>query len=265
MYGRRIVLLAPHPDDEIVGCAAAISRARSRGGSVAVAYLSDGIPGADLLWPWQRRSRARRSARRWAEAQACADLVGCEILVRNLIPSRTVRQHLPGLAALLRGMVERHAPDVIWVPAYEGGHQDHDATHFLASRLARGAPVWEFSEYNYAGGHVRSQAFPQMRGDEIVLRLTESEARLKRRLLDLYASERGNLRHIELTQECFRPFVAANYAQPPHAGPLFYQRFQWVPYHPRVDHTRPLAVCGSIARAASTLEAERGRAAGDSG
>ena len=107
--------------------------------------------------------------------------------------------------------------------------------------------MWEFAEYNNAGGKLRSQEFFDPRGAETVLILTAAERELKRAALALYASERGNLRHIRAGRETFRPQGEHDYARAPHPGTLFYQRFQWVwPRHPRVDYTRPEQVAAAI-------------------
>ena len=44
MGPRRILILAPHPDDEIVACGIAALRARAAGARVFVLYLTTGIP-----------------------------------------------------------------------------------------------------------------------------------------------------------------------------------------------------------------------------
>jgi len=97
----------------------------------------------------------------------------------------------------------------------------------------------EYAEYNYAGGAVRSQRFPQESGTEAVLRLTREEIAAKRALLALYRSERGNLGHIRAERESLRPLARHDYAAPPHPGTLFCERFHWVPFrHPRIDCDR---------------------------
>ncbi|MBX6320904.1 MAG: PIG-L family deacetylase [Rhodospirillaceae bacterium] len=247
MLAERILLLVPHPDDEVVGCAAAIGRAVAEGGRVFVFYLTNGVPARTVLWPWQRASHPGRVARRWREAVAAAARLGLAEAARQDIPTRTLKAHLRQASDTLRRLVEELRPGAVWAPAYEGGHQDHDVANFLASLVRRAVPVWEFSEYNYAGGRVRSHEFPAAAGTERVLALDPAEAARKRALLGLYASERANLRHVGCRREVFRPLVRYDYTRPPHAGPLFYQRFQWVPRHPRVDHCRPVEVCRAIA------------------
>jgi hypothetical protein len=95
---------------------------------------------------------------------------------------------------------------------------------------------------------VRSQEFFAPNGGETVLELSETETAQKRAALALYASERGNLRHVGARREAFRPLAPYDYARPPHPGVLFYQRFQWVwPRHPRVDYARPEEVSAALA------------------
>lgn len=248
MFAKRILLLAPHPDDEVVGAAAAIGRARAAGGEVHVAFLSNGVPDRSLLRPWQRRGHAARVERRRAESAAAAKLLGYTVALFQEIPTRTLKSELAGTRARLVDLIARRNIDMLWAPAYEGGHQDHDAASFIAWTLRDRLPVWEFAEYNNAGGRARSQQFPSACGGETELRLDQREVAAKRAALALYASERGNLAHIAAAREAFRPIAAYDYARPPHPGTLFYQRYQWVwPRHPRVDYTKPEEVSAAIA------------------
>jgi len=246
MMGRRILVLAAHPDDEVVGCAAAIMRARRAGAEIHVAFLTDGVPTASALWPWQRGGRNLRAARRWRESDVSAARLGFAVAARQDIPSRTLKARLDETRRRLEAILDKIGADAIWAPAYEGGHQDHDAANFIASLLAPRAAVWEFSEYHFAGGRVAAQDFPAPNGTEIALALDPEESEAKRALLAVYASEKKNLGYVGLAREAFRPLARYDYAKPPHAGRTFYQRFQWVPHHPRVDRTRPEEVCGAI-------------------
>lgn len=247
MYGGRILILIPHPDDEAVGAAAAILRARGEGAAVFGLYLTTGVPGVEVAWRPDPARHAARVERRRAEALRAAELLGLEPAGFLDHPSRTLKDRLPDALAAVRRAVAAVRPDVLWVPAYEGGHQDHDSASALASLLAPGIPVWEFAEYNNAGGRTNGQSFPHPDGSERELRLTGAEAAAKRAALALYGSERGNLGHVESRRECFRPQARYDYAAPPHAGRVFYARFHWVPFrHPRVDVTTPAETSAAI-------------------
>ncbi len=244
-FGRSILILVPHPDDEAVGCAAAIRRAVAGGAEVHCHYLTTGVPSRATLWPWDRARHPDKVAKRRDEARAAAAILGLEPAAFEDRPTRELRLNLDAVRARTAELIGRLDIDMVWTPAYEGGHQDHDAAHAMASTLE--VPVWEFAEYNFAGGAVASQAFPFPDGSETVLELTADETALKRRALEAYASEQGNLDYVDSARESFRPFRAADYSRPAHEGTLFYQRFQWVPFrHPRVDFTRPETVCRDL-------------------
>ena len=256
LTGQRILILSPHPDDEVVGAAAAIGRAKARGAAVFLLHLTTGIPARAALWPWERRGHHRRVARRQAEATMVAAALGAELAGFHHRPSRTLKDDLPAARRDIAATMARLRIDRLWVPAYEGGHSDHDAANGLASTLAALAPVWEFAEYNHFGGRTNANAFFGQHGPDCDLILTPDEIEQKSRLLRLYASERGNLGYTGVARECFRPLAAHDYSRPPHQGTLFYQRFHWVPFrHPRIDFTAAAAV-GAAIRA---LRAEHGR------
>ena len=240
--GRRVLLLVPHPDDEVVGCAAAIRRARASGTRIFALYLTTGVPPAGAAWPWRRAEHQERINRRRRESLAAALDLGIEPLAFAECPSRGLKAHLAETRLRISGHLRAVAADQIWAPAYEGGHQDHDVTNFVASLFRSEIAVLEFSEYNAARG-VRSNHFPSETGQETVLRLDAAEAAWKRKLIAHYRSERGNLGHIRFVREVLRPLAFHDYGRPPHAGRLFYERFQWIPFrHPRVDFTSPAEV-----------------------
>ena len=205
---------------------------------VSVLYLTTGVPPGETAWPWQRRGYASRAARRRDEAQAAAALFGFEPAGFIDTPSRRLIGRLDETATAIGRTLEETEADCLWVAAFEGAHQDHDAANALAGRFRDRLPIWEFAAYNFAGGKVRSNRFFDARGGVIELRLSREEAADKRRALALYASERGNLAHIKTEMETYRPLPHRDYAAPPHPGTLFRERFHWVPFrHPRIDFT----------------------------
>ncbi len=244
--GRRILVLVPHPDDEVVGCAAAVRRATARGARLFAVYLTTGLPPIDRAWPWQRAEQQARLARRRAEALAVATRLRLDPLAFMDWPACRLKDHLGEARALIGSHVRAQSIDRLWVPAYEGGHQDHDVANFLGAQLRRQVEVLEFAEYNFARG-VRTNEFPFATGHESVLELSAEESAWKRGLVGLYRSERDNLAHVGFAREVLRPIALYDYGSPPHAGMLFYERFHGVPFrHPRVDFTSPAEVCRAL-------------------
>jgi LmbE family N-acetylglucosaminyl deacetylase len=247
MFGERILILVPHPDDEVVAAAAAISRAKAMGAEVFALYLTDGCIARATMWPWRRKTRAAIVARRRAEAESAAALLGVTPVGWSPRPARALWRELPEVHAEINATIRTHDPNQIWLPAYEGGNPDHDALNALGQLFVKDISVLEFAEYNFFGGAARAQAFPYPNGQEQTIALTAAEQERKRALLRLYASERQNLNYVGVERECFRPLARYDYARPPHPGKLWYARFQWVPFrHPRVDFTPPEEVSKAI-------------------
>ena len=247
-FGESILFLCPHPDDEVVAACAAIRRARAAGSKVTVLFLTHGCLDAETMWPWARDRYGAAVARRRAEAERVAAELGLAIAGWSGLAARHLWRHLPAAERDIRAAVAAHGVDQIWTPAYEGGNPDHDGANAIASRLsAEGMSVLEFAEYNLDGGKARSHRFPQPNGAEVVLDLTGAERAAKRHVLALYASEKGNLGYVSVEREVCRPLAAYDYGRPPHAGKLWYARFQWVPFrHPGVDFTQPAEVTRAI-------------------
>jgi LmbE family N-acetylglucosaminyl deacetylase len=232
----RILVLAPHPDDEIVACAIATRCAIAAGARVFVLHLTTGVPPAASLWRWQRAAYMDRVWRRQEEALDASRLLGVEIVGFRATAARRLRFDLDAAASDIASAIANCRAEAVWVAAFEGAHQDHDVANALAACAAGPVPVWEFAEYNYAGGQVRSNRFAFGHGGEITIGATAQEAELKRAALACYESERRNLAHIVADREACRPVPRHDYARRPHAGRLFRERFHWVPFrHPGVD------------------------------
>ena len=245
----RILILAPHPDDEIVACGITAFRAHRSGAEVFVLYLTTGVPPRERLWPWQRAGHGGRVARRRGEAMAAAPLMKLQPTGFLDIPSRGLIARLDEAAAAVERTLTETAAERLWVTGFEGAHQDHDGANAIAARFADRVAVWEFAAYNYTGGRVCSNRFPDARGGVIELNLNDQEQELKRQALRVYASESGNLAHIKVTMETCRPLPRHDYAAPPHTGTLFRERFHWVPFHhPRIDFTPSAEVYAALGR-----------------
>jgi N-acetylglucosamine malate deacetylase 1 len=250
-FGRRILLLVPHPDDEIVACCTTIAQAQATGATVFAAYLTHGCVASAQLWPWQRRSYAKTVLRRWREARRVAAVLRVQPVLWSKRPARHLWRDLPQVTEEIMGLIAAHGIDQLWVPAYEGGNADHDGLNGLVAALPpvhqQQVSVLEFAEYNWHGGHSNSHTLPFPSADTVVYSLTPAERACKEFCLSLYESERRNLSYVQTRRESFRSLAAYDYQQPPHPGLLWYERFQWVPFaHPGVDRTRPAEVCAAI-------------------
>ena len=130
---RHAVVVAPHPDDEIIGAAALIATLARRGTRVSVVIVSDGAashPGS-RRWP-----RARLIAERYRESRRALRRLGVPAgAVRCLgLPDSAVGAHRVPLAQALRRLV-RSGVDLIVAPAAADAHPDHRAVAAALHRL----------------------------------------------------------------------------------------------------------------------------------
>ena len=247
MFGKRILILVAHPDDEAAACAASIAQARAQGAAVSALYLTHGCLAREVLWPWQRKNYDSLISLRRAEAEKAATFLGLLPVGWMARPARFLWRELPQAFREIEDAVAYYRPDQLWVPAYEGGNPDHDALNAIGRKFKARLSVLEFAEYNFFGGKAQSQTFISSFETARVVTLSPEEQAFKRAALKIYASETKNLSYIKTNQESCRPLAIYDYAQPPHQGKLWYARFQWVPFrHPRVDSTTPAEVSKAI-------------------
>ena len=145
------LILAPHADDESLGCGGMIAAACARGRVPAIVVISDGTgshPGS-ASYP-----AARLKSVREAEAIAAAGILGVPRDRMHFLglPDTRVPHRGPDFEQAVRRIVElaqRHEATTICATWRHDPHGDHEATHWLGSAAARIAgirllsyPVW---------------------------------------------------------------------------------------------------------------------------
>ena len=196
--GARLLVLAPHPDDESLAAAGLIQRAHSHGVPVSVAFVSDGENN-----PWPQRALERRAwigpaqrtawgARRRIEADAALRILGVDPAGVHRLgwPDGGVTWMLLGdvvpMLESLRAIVAREQPSMLVLPHIADRHPDHGALHVLVELALRGVPVSRRPACFSYLLHGRSQAGGAHRA---VLRLDDAEIERKRRAIAAHASQ----------------------------------------------------------------------------
>jgi LmbE family N-acetylglucosaminyl deacetylase len=222
----RVLVVAAHPDDETIGIGALLARLPD----AAVLHVTDGAPrdGRDARAHGFARIADYAAARR-QEAEAALAMAGARALPPLGIADQEVALHLVPVAHRIAEVVRRERPALVVTHAYEGGHPDHDAVAFsvrAALRLLRDAPeLAEMTGY-HAGGPTGIEAgvFLPPEGEVVAF---APDVALKRRMLDVFATQRAVLSAFPIGPERLRPAPAVDWAQPPHPGPLFYEHLPW--------------------------------------
>lgn len=231
----RALVVAAHPDDEVVGAGALIGRLAD----CTVIHVTDGAPrDARLVPPAERGSRGRYARRRRDEAVAALALAGLgPERVRSLgVVDQEAAYALPSLARRLADALATLRPDLVLTHPYEGGHPDHDAAAFavhaavaLRRRAGAEAPrVVEFASYHREGRGLAVGVFlPGAGAPEVACELAPPVRTLKRRMLACFVSQQETLAPFTVDHERFRIAPAYDFARPPHSGPLWYECLGW--------------------------------------
>jgi LmbE family N-acetylglucosaminyl deacetylase/glycosyltransferase involved in cell wall biosynthesis len=124
--GSPVLVLAPHPDDEIFGCGGVLVQALNAGADVRVVFLTDGDA--------QGEAETRRR-----EGRAAAVLLGLREPVFWGLADRSLRPDDAELADRLRSLLIEIGPHVLLLPSPAEIHPDHRALAILVYRLLQTA------------------------------------------------------------------------------------------------------------------------------
>ena len=129
--GERVLVVAPHPDDEAVGCAGTLLRHAQANDRVSIAIATDGRRSRTISDPDEMASR------RHEEAVEAARLLRVERLEWIGLPEGEWR--IGELAATLRMQLKELAPAIVYAPSRIDFHPEHFAVaHALALALDLG-------------------------------------------------------------------------------------------------------------------------------
>lgn len=168
----RLMMIAPHPDDESLACSVILQRALRAGAFIRIIYATDGD---DNPWPqrlWDRKWRLNAADReRWgklrrAEALAALRVLGVEPACARFLAlpdqklTRLLRRDCETIIESFVQLITEWGPTHVLVPSVSDIHPDHNALGVMLrltwAKLS--APQVPAFTWSYAV-HGSSQAF----------------------------------------------------------------------------------------------------------
>ena len=139
-----VLVIAPHPDDESIGCGGALCLHARRGDRSSVVYLTSGELGLKHLPrhdAWLTRER---------EAAQAAKILGIAKMFFLRLADWFVSDAVEKGAAKLRPILKRAKPGLIYLPHEQEWHPDHKASIGIVRKalgtiklpILRGYEVW---------------------------------------------------------------------------------------------------------------------------
>ena len=126
LTGKRVLVLAPHPDDETIGCGGSLIRHTEAGDAVKVIFLTNGAQG-DVSGKMDRAAYVELRMNEARKACACLGVTDLEFWGyedRSLAGSR-------GALRRLMDLLESFRPELVYAPSPVEVHPDHRAASFL--------------------------------------------------------------------------------------------------------------------------------------
>ena len=139
------LIISPHPDDETLGCAAAIMRARGAGKQVFVIIITNGAASSHPILTSEELIVERRKE---AE-QACSILgVAREDIFFFSFSDGRASEHVNDITSELQKYIQRLKPKEIFSPYGDDEHDDHQAIAAAIDLLVNNGiikvPVYEY-------------------------------------------------------------------------------------------------------------------------
>ncbi|HEV8238787.1 MAG TPA: PIG-L family deacetylase [Thermoanaerobaculia bacterium] len=130
LRAERVLVLAPHYDDEVLGCAGLLAQLAQAGAAVRVLFLSDGSGGVEEV-----ADRAAYAARRRAESDAALAALGVAGAEHLGLPDGQLDRRIDEMAAAIRRALETQKPDLVLAPSPLESTSDHQAAFAALFRV----------------------------------------------------------------------------------------------------------------------------------
>jgi len=142
----KVLVLSPHPDDEIIGCGGALVRYAKGDAKITIVYFTDGRLGFSDKFKPTEKDKVDLAAERELEAKNISKELKCEqVFLRYKDSKLTLSKNLIGF---LRQLIKDFDPDIIFTPSILEPISDHKITSaVLANALSRIEKNYQIFQY----------------------------------------------------------------------------------------------------------------------
>jgi len=184
----RLVIVAPHPDDEILGCGGLIATAVAAGYDVLLIALTDG----EAAYPEDRHWHPRALAPvRRAELVAAGRELGVQAgqVIHLGFPDGQLRTHCHEAANAVAAYLQ--STDAVFVTWRNDGHPDHEAAADAVALAAEDTGAMRIEYPIWAWHWADPIDAPFLGSRSVRLPLSAESAAAKRRALDCFRTQTG--------------------------------------------------------------------------
>jgi len=133
--GERVIVFAPHPDDETLGMGGSLKILSDHGKKIKVVVLTKGEKAEPDLTQQKRHAEIRQK-----EALKAFKALGISDFEFLGFPDREILSHMDAVAEAMKTIVDDFKPDVLYSPSMMEIHPDHRAAAELSLSLCKENP-----------------------------------------------------------------------------------------------------------------------------
>ena len=158
-----ILVIAAHPDDEVLGCGGTIAREAIEGNEVYISILGEGVTSR---YEHREKADSELISKLHNQSNQVASFLGAkEIFMYNLPDNQFDTVPLLDVVKIIEGLVDKLAPTVIYTHHCSDLNIDHTITHratLTATRPFPGQPVKDIFAFEIPSS--TEWAFGQLQG-----------------------------------------------------------------------------------------------------
>lgn len=133
--GKNVLVVAAHPDDEVLGCGATIAKHTANGDRVWVLILGEGIASRKKLSPSQKRKGTELLR---SSARSAKRILGVErIILKNFSDNQFDSIPLLKIIHTIEGVIDDFRPTIIYTHHFGDVNIDHQLTKKAVDAAAR--------------------------------------------------------------------------------------------------------------------------------
>jgi LmbE family N-acetylglucosaminyl deacetylase len=141
-FGKSMLILAPHQDDEAIGCGGALILQLRTGNAASIVLLQDGADGHEELG----MSRQAMTELRNEESRRAAAAVGVDMPV--FLGYARLAESVPQASERVRGIIGERKADAVFVPFVLDSHADHRWANYILAEALKGID-WNVRVFGY--------------------------------------------------------------------------------------------------------------------
>lgn len=141
-FGKSMLVLAPHQDDEAIGCGGALALQLRSGNAAAIVMLQDGADGHEELGMSRRELKELRNE----ESRQAAAAIGAE--PPEFLNHASLAASAPQASEQVRGIILKRRADAVFVPFVLDAHPDHRWANYILAEALKGVD-WNVRVFGY--------------------------------------------------------------------------------------------------------------------